>query len=163
MDPRSKTTAAELEQQQTLGLEVFGKVRRSRQTLAEMTAVKASLDQLAGQLKDKPTLQAQREKLATSIGEIQKGSKSAPDVMGLEAASGGLQSALRVVESGDRTTPQQAIEVYQLSDKAASSRIDQWNALKGGELAQFNQALEKAGLHGVKISEIEEAEELLAR
>ena len=161
MDPRSKATQADLEQQKTLGLEVFGQVRRSRQALAEMKAVRANLDLLAGQLKDKPALQAQREKLAASMEEIQKGSKNG---MGLETASGGLQSALRAVESGDRATPQQAIEVYQLSEKAANARVNQWNALKSGELAAFNQALEKAGLHPANVSAIGlDAEELVTQ
>ena len=164
MDPRSKATTAELEQQQNLALEVFGKVRKSRQALAEMTAVKANLDKLAEQLNGKAALQAQMEKLAASIEGIRKGSKSAPDVMGLGAASSGLQSVLRVVESGDRTPPQQAVEVYQLTDKAAATRIDEWTALKDGSLANFNRALEKAGLQAVKIAEIEaETDELLAQ
>ena len=53
--------------------------------------------------------------------------------MGLEAAVNGLQSALRVVEGGDRTTPEQAIEVYRVSDEAAKSRIADWKKLKSGE------------------------------
>ena len=164
MDPRSKATTAALQQQQNLALEVFGKVRKGRQALAEMTAVKANLDKLAEQLNDKAALQAQMEKLAASIEGIRKGSKSAPDVMGLDAASSGLQSVLRVVESGDRTTPQQAVEVYQLTDKAAATRIDEWTVLKDGSLADFNRALEKAGLQAVKIAEIEaETAELLAQ
>ena len=60
---------------------------------------------------------AQAEKLETAIGAIEKGSKAASDALGLEAAVNGLQSALRVVEGGDRTTPEQAIEVYRLSDE----------------------------------------------
>jgi hypothetical protein len=164
MDPRSKATAAELEQQQSLGLEIFGQVRRSRQTLAEMTAVGGSLSKLVSDLKDKPQLKGQAEKLVAAIAAIQKGAKSAPDAMGLEAASGGLQSALRVVESGDRMTPQQAIEVYQVSEKAANAGIDEWRTLKSGELAGFNRELEKVGLKPVQVSAIElEVEELLAR
>jgi hypothetical protein len=164
MDPRSKATAAELEQQQNLGLEVFRQVRGSRMALAEMNAVKANLDKLAQQLNGKPELQAESKKIVGAIDAIQKRSKLAPDAMGLEAASSGLQSVLRVVESGDRTTPQQAIELYGVAQKAANARIDEWTALKAGGLAEFNHALEKAGLHSVDVSSIEaETEELLAQ
>jgi len=155
MDPRSKATVAELEQQQSLGLEIFSQVRRSRQTLAEMGAVRANLEKLSEQLKDKPALQADSKKLSLAIEAIQKGSKSSPDAMGLETASSGLQSALRVVESGDRTTPQQAIEVYQMSQKAASSRVEEWKMLKSEGLAKFNRTLEKAGLKAIQVSAIE--------
>jgi hypothetical protein len=164
MDPRSKATAAELEQQQNLGLEVFQQVRGGRKALAEMNAVKANLDRLAQQLNSKPELQAESKKIVGAIESIQKGSKPAPDAMGLEAASSGLQSVLRVVEGGDRTTPQQAIELYGVAQKAANTRIGEWTALKAGGLAEFNHALEKAGLHFVDVSSIEaETGELLAR
>ena len=86
---------------------------------------------------------------------IEKGSKATPDTMGLAAASSGLQSVLRVVEGGDRTTPQQALDVYKLSDDAAKSRIAEWKALKSGELAEFNRAIKKAGLQPLDISAIE--------
>ena len=164
MDPRSKATAAELEQQQNLGLEVFQQVRGGRKALAEMNAVKADLDRLAQQLNSKPELQAESKKIVRAIEAIQKGSKPAPDAMGLEAASSGLQSVLRVVEGGDRTTPQQAIELYGVAQKAAHARIGEWTALKAGGLAEFNHALEKAGLHFVDVSSIEaETGELRAR
>ena len=61
------------------------------------------------------------------------------------AAGSGLQSALRVVEGGDRTTPQQALEVYRLANDAAKSRIAEWKKLKSGELAEFNRAVERSG------------------
>jgi len=82
--------------------------------------------------------------------------------MALEAAKNGLQSVLRVVEGGDRATPQQAIEVYHLTDEAAKSRIEEWKKLKTGELVEFNRAVEKAGLRPIQISEIE-AEDLISR
>ena len=164
MDPRSKAAAVELEQQQNLGLEVFRQVKESRKARDEMNAVKANLDKLAEQLDGKPELQAESKKIVGAIQAIQKGSKPAPDAMGLEAASSGLQSVLRVVESGDRTTPQQAIELYGVAQKAANARIGEWIALKAGGLAEFNHALEKAGLHSVDVSSIEaETEELLAQ
>jgi len=45
---------------------------------------------------------------------------------------------LRVVEGGDRTTPQQALEVYRISSEAAEVRIAEWDKLKSGKLAEFD-------------------------
>jgi hypothetical protein len=164
MDPRSKVTGAELDQQLSLGLEIFGDVRRSRQALTELHATASSLGKAKGQLKGQPRLLAQAEKLEAAINVIDKGSRATPEAMGLEAASSGLQSVLRVVEGGDRATPEQAIEVYRLTDKAANSRIGEWQILKSGDLAQFNRALEKAGLNKIEISAIESAAaELIAQ
>ena len=50
-----------------------------------------------------------------------------------------------MVEGGDRTTPQQALEVYRLSEDAAKSRIAEWEKLKAGSLAEFNSAMKKIG------------------
>lgn len=162
MDPRSKATSAELEQQQSLGLEIFGEVRYSRRALAELNAAANGAGKLKEQLKNQPQLLAQVENLERAIESILKGNKLVPDAMGLEAATNGLQSVLRVVEGGDRTTPQQAIEVYHLTDEAAKSRIEEWKKLKTGELAEFNRAVEKAGLRPIQISEIE-VEDLWSR
>ncbi len=49
MDPRSKATGVELEQQLSLGLQIFAAVRSSRQALAELNAVKANLGKLKGE------------------------------------------------------------------------------------------------------------------
>ena len=84
--------------------------------------------------------------------------------MGLEAASMGLAAALRVVEGGDRTVPSQAMELYRESSVAATAGMAAWTKLKSTQLVQFNDALQKAGLAPVQISEIEhEAEYLEAR
>ncbi|HEY4933553.1 MAG TPA: hypothetical protein VII23_18465 [Terriglobales bacterium] len=160
MDPRSKATAAELEAQQKLALEIFGEVRRGRQALAELRATSSSLGKLKEQLKGQSQLLVQLEKLETTMGGIAKGSKADPAAMGLEAAVNGLQSALRVVEGGDRTTPEQAIEVYRLSDEATKLRIADWKKLKAGDIAEFNRALAKAGLRPIEISTIEKSVEM---
>jgi photosystem II stability/assembly factor-like uncharacterized protein len=154
MDPRSQATAAELEQQQALGLEIFGEVRKSRQALAEIKSVHGSLATVKSQINRHPKLQAQAEKLEAGMNAIEKGGKDDPAAMGLAAASTGLQSALRVVEGGDRTTPQQAVEVYRQSDDAAKVRIGEWNKLKTGGLTEFNRALEAAGLSPISMSEV---------
>lgn len=104
---------------------------------------------------------AQADKLDATMGAIEKGNKVGSEPMGLEAAVSGLQSALRVVEGGDRTTPEQAIEVYKLSDEAAKSQIAEWKRLKSGEIVEFNNGMEKAGFHPIEISAIEIGVEFL--
>jgi len=141
MDPRSKATAAELAEQQRLALEIYGEAQRAGKALAEMNQAKAHLEN--SQLNGHPELQTQVGKLLAAIAEIQTGKTGS---MGLQEASSGLLAALRVVESGNRTTPQQALDVYRLSSEAARIRTDEWQAIKGGALAKLNQALKKAGL-----------------
>jgi hypothetical protein len=162
MDPRSKATAVELEQQQKLGLEIFGEVQRARQAMAEIKATNSKLVVVTGQLKDRPELRTQAEKLSAAVDAIEKGNKTPADKMGLETATSGLQSVLRVVEGGDRTAPQQALDAYQIVDEAAKRGVEAWKQLKGGDLTAFNQAMQKAGLQPITMLVVEQDGDLAA-
>ena len=143
MDPRSKATAAELAEQQRLGLEIFGETQRVRQAQDQIKATKDALAKLMQKLKEQPQLQAQVEKISAAIADIESGNMAGNT--GLRTAGSGLQAALRVVEGGDRTVPQQAMDVYRMSDEAAKSRIAEWQKLQSGELAELNRELKKSG------------------
>ena len=113
--------------------------------------------QLAGK---NPELLKQVTNLETAIATIEKGSKAPIATTGLEAASIGLASALRVVESSDdRAVPSQAIDVYRESSEAATRAIAEWSQLKADELVKLNNALVRAGLKTIQISQIERAVE----
>jgi photosystem II stability/assembly factor-like uncharacterized protein len=165
MDPRSQATKAELDEQQRLGLEIFGEARRARRALAEITATKQRLTGVKSQLAGKnPELLAQVTSLEAAIAKIEKGSPAPIATMGLETASTGLAAALRVVEGGDRTTPSQALELYHECDEAAKARMADWTKLKSAQLGQLNDALRKAGVTAIKISQIEhEAEYVMSQ
>ncbi len=164
MDPRSSATPKVLAEQLRLGLEIFGEARQGRRTAAEIASVKKHLDELKPQLADKPALLSRVSALETSIGSVEAGSQNAVgSSMGLEAANTGLGASLRVVESGDRTVPSQAIEVYRQSDEAFKARLAEWQNLKTTQLVQLNQALQQAGLPSIQMSQTErDDEELMA-
>jgi photosystem II stability/assembly factor-like uncharacterized protein len=162
MDPRSQATKAELAEQQRLGLEIFAQARLRRKALAEIAVVKKRLSDLKPQLAGKnPELLTQVVSLETAIAKIEKGSHGPIPTMGLEAASAGLAAALRVVESGDRTVPSQALDLYHQSDEAAKAAMTEWTKLKSTQLVQLNDALQKAGIAPAQISEIENEVEYL--
>ncbi len=157
MDPRAQATTAELDEQLRVGLEIFGDVRLSRKTLAEMESVKKRLGALKSQPAAKsPQLQTQIADLEARITKIQRGDKSTPgEISGLESANAGLSAALRVVETSDRALPSQAIELYRQADQAAKTGIEEWSEVKSNDLAKLNQALQKAGAPIIQISELE--------
>jgi hypothetical protein len=128
--------------------------------MAEIAALKKHLEQVQQKLGDhQPELLKQVSELEAAIAKIEKG--SGPSIMGLEAANSGLASALRVVESGNRMAPSQAIEVYRQSDEAAKARIAEWTKLKSTELPRLNNALQKRGVVPIQISQIEREVEYL--
>jgi photosystem II stability/assembly factor-like uncharacterized protein/F0F1-type ATP synthase delta subunit len=163
MDPRSQATRAELEEQLRLGLEFFARVRSSRKALAEIAAVKKRLSEIeAGSLKQHPELLAQVTELNLLIGKIEKGERTTPGaISGLESASSGLGSALRVVESSNRMVPSQAVDLYREADQVAKAAIVAWAQLKTAQLAKLNEALQKAGVAAIQVSEVEHEEEYL--
>ena len=158
MDPRSQITSAELNEQLRVGLQIFGEVRASRKALAEIATVKKHLTEIEGQsLKHRGELLAQVTELNTMINRIERPEKPpAPGaIVGLESAATGLGAALRVVESGDRTIPSQAMELYRDAGKAASDSLAQWDQLKKTQLSKLNEGLKKAGISPIQISELE--------
>ena len=158
MDPRSSATPAELQQQQELGLRIYADTLRSRKAMAEIQAVRKALQSLGQVAASTPQMKRSADKVSQSIAHILSGEKrpDSAEQMGLREANTGLVSALRVVESGDRTVPAQAIELYGQASHAMDTRLRQWDALKTGQLPQFNQELRKSHIAPIQISAIEQ-------
>lgn len=152
MDPRSSATGATLQAQQQLGLRIYGDTLRSRRAMAEIQSVQKELAMLPSRTAGNAALSAAIQSLSQSIDLIVTGTKKAA---GLSGANANLASALGVVESGDRTVPTQALELYRQSLESANRRIEQWGQLKATQLPQLNRQLRKAKLAPLEVSNIE--------
>jgi photosystem II stability/assembly factor-like uncharacterized protein len=162
MDPRSPATPEVLSQQLQLGRQIFDETVEARRALAEITSVQkqlADIQQKLGQQK----LGAQSGQLQSTLTEMQSGigkilankdyvAKEGP---GLQGSYAGLDSALRVVEGGDRVVPSQAIAVYRESSQQVKARIAEWTKFKETKLAQLNQQLRESNFAPIAITEIE--------
>jgi hypothetical protein len=148
MDPRSSATPEVLAQQQKLGLQMYGEAMQTRKALAQLETVSKKLAALKPQLQTShPDLLPQITAVESAMKAIKSGTPGPPGtISGLAAASSALASALRVVESGDRTTPSQALEVYRLADEAAKASLADWQKLQLGALAELNRSLQSQGL-----------------
>ncbi len=148
MDPRSAATPDVLAQQQKLGLQIYADAMQARKALAQMDAVSKKLTAVKPQVqKSHPDLLPQITAVESAMKAIKSGTPGAPGtVSGLASASSALASALRVVESGDRTTPSQALEVYRVAEEAAKSGLADWQKLQSGPLAELNRSLQSKGL-----------------
>ncbi len=157
MDPRSPATAKELDQQQHLGLQIYFEMIAARQAAAEINALQKQLaDLLPGIGETHHDLQAAVSQLQSQLASILSENSDAPhQKMGLQNAATELASALRVVESGDRSIPAQATTVYQESSPAAKARIAEWQQLKAGAVMQLNEQLRRANFSPLTVTEIE--------
>jgi hypothetical protein len=163
MDPRSPATPEVLAQQLKLGQQMFSETIDARRALAEIASVQK---QVAG-IQQKLPLQNAQLKSALSeaesaIGKILTNKEHAADESpGLQDAYAGLVSALRVVESGDRAVPSQAIAVYQESSPQVKARIAEWTRFKQTRLEPINQRLREADVAPIAIAEIDEQVEIV--
>ncbi len=57
--------------------------------------------------------------------------------------------------------PSQAVELYREADQVAKAGIAAWTQLKSAQLAKLNEALQKAGVAAIQVSEVEREEEYL--
>ncbi len=167
MDPRVQADARDLQEQLRLALEIFDQTRFSRKALAEADAVRAQLGEIqqkldASNTQLKSAVEQTQGQLADILKKKDEGTTSA--VMGLEKANTGLAAALRVVESGHRTVPSQAIALYQQSSEQAKLRIAEWSDFKKNRLPGLNEQLRRASLSPIAIVEIEaEVDYLMTR
>ena len=109
------------------------------------------------QLKHNPELAARVEHLERSLKSLLAGGQRAQPGhgRGLEVANTGLSSALRVVESGDRAIPAQAMQLYQQSRAEMKEYLQRWESLKSTEVQQLNEQLRRGGMKPLQLSQIE--------
>jgi len=168
MDPRSPATSEVLAHQLKWGRQMFGEAIEARRALAEIASVQKHLAEVQQKLgQQKVTSQSGQLKSAlaeaeSAIGKILTNKEHAADESpGLQDAYAGLASALRVVESGDRAVPSQAIAVYQESTPQVKARIAEWARFKQTRLSQLNQQLREANSAPIAIAEVERQVEFL--
>ncbi|MGA2353520.1 MAG: hypothetical protein ABSG02_03425 [Terriglobales bacterium] len=160
MDPRSTATPAMLQRQLQLGRQMFTEALEARHALSEIRSVRKELTNV--QQKIGGANAALTSAIADAQSEISKivtNKETAPGEPGaLQDAFTGLASALRVVESGDREVPSQALAVYQQSSERAKAGIAGWEKFKQTKLPELNQKLQQSNMTPLTVSELESDE-----
>jgi len=132
---------------------MFAEAIRSRQALAELHSVQEALTAVADKLgPQQVALKATVSLIQDGIKKILDGNGArSGDALGLQLASSDIASALRVVESGNRTVPSQALAVFDESERAAKLRIAEWSEIKTLRLPDLNNALKQANQRPISI------------
>ncbi|HSY89843.1 MAG TPA: hypothetical protein VK812_00640, partial [Candidatus Binatus sp.] len=157
MDPRSAATPEILQQQLQLGRQIFAETMEARRALAEIASLRKHLADLQRKVGEKDS--AIKPALADAQNEISK-IETRPGAVGessgLQDGFADMAAALRVVESGDRAVPSQAVAVYNESSQRVKAAIGEWNEFKTTKLQRLNQKLSEAGVAPIAISKIEQ-------
>jgi hypothetical protein len=151
MDPRSPATPAVLAQQYELGKQIYDASLETHRVLAEISSVQKQL----AKSQQAPGAQSGQIKAAlaeaqSAIGKILHSTGNTQE-QGLQEAYSNLVSALRVVESGDRTVPSQAIALFQQSSQQIKARIAEWSTFKQTKLPGLNRQLSQGNLESLSI------------
>jgi photosystem II stability/assembly factor-like uncharacterized protein len=166
MDPRSAATPEILQLQLQFGQQIFAETLEARRVLAEIASLRKQLGDLEQKVGEKDSaIKTVLVDAQTEISKIETNPGAGPgQTTGLQDAFADMASALRVVESGDRAVPSQAIAVYDESDQRVKAAIARWNEFKTTKLPRLNQKLAEANLAPIAISEIEqEVQSLMSR
>ncbi len=163
MDPRSAATPETLQQQLQLGQQIFAETLEARRVLAEIASLRKQLGDLEQKIGEKDSaIKSALVDAQTEISKIEARPGAGPgQTTGLQDAFADMASALRVVESGDRAVPSQAIAVYDEAKQRVKAAIAQWNEFKTTKLPRLNQKLAGANLAPIAISEIEQEVQFL--
>jgi photosystem II stability/assembly factor-like uncharacterized protein len=158
MDPRCTATPAIFERQLELGLKMFAEARAARRALGEIASVRKELTGIRQKIGEgNGAVTSAIAEAQAEITKIVTNQESAPgEPGGLQAAFTGLGSALRVVESGDREVPSQAVALYQESSERAKVGIAAWEKFKQTTLRELNLKLQENNIAPVTVAEIEQ-------
>lgn len=164
MDPRSEATPAMLVEQFRLGRQMFEETIDARRALAEINSAQKRLSDALQKAAAQPVeFKSELSDAQSALTQIVT-NKAYPQQQteGLQDAYRGIASALRVVESGDRSTPSQAIELYKQSSEHLKLRLTEWSAFKEKTLPAINRRLQEANLAPINLAEVDEDAEWLA-
>lgn len=128
----------------------------SLHVMAEIKSTQKQLDEIQQKMKQQSG--AQNAKIKSAVVDVQSAieniltnKKDTDDPgLGLQEAYANLGSAFRVVKTGDRAVPSQAIAVYNESSQQVKGRITEWERVKQTRLTQLNEQLRKAHLAPVE-------------
>ena len=160
MDPRATATQQVLEQQFTFAQAIYAQLLASRKAMAELESVESQMKKLDtsdnSDALEKAIHDTQAELENIRGGEQDAHAQGQTHEAGLAEATAGLGTDLRVVESGDRTAPADATEIFTQMKQASQEGIEAWQHFKTADLATLNAELTAAHREPLKIAAIEE-------
>ncbi len=162
MDPRVDASTEVLDRQFATAYSIYVQTLSSRKAMAELESVESQLEKLNSKDENSPPFLT--EAIHNAIVRLQaikggghaENEKKEGSEHGLAEANAGLGSALRMVESGHRTAPTQAIVIADEMGKSARALTAAWQTFKTAELSDVNSALTRANRKPLQIAAIEE-------
>jgi photosystem II stability/assembly factor-like uncharacterized protein len=150
MDPRKKTSLADLERQFAVSQRAADAMKRVFAAAAKGTEIEKQLSGLTPSAADQAAVDAFRQHLTEVLGKADLGYGAAstpmdPDTTSLRHLSGKLRMVLYALQSADAApTPDQEAALTHFEGTLAATE-QQWNTLLTVDLPKLNEQLKQAG------------------
>jgi hypothetical protein len=159
MDPRVRSTQADLLQQYTLSKQLYDDMATASKGLEQVRALREKLRQLrqsASQGGAADAITAFDQKLAAlegagggGRGGGGRGAATGPDT--IATVNGSLGVLMRLIQEADVAPTTQAIAASADRRKAMASLLQRWATMKSQDLVTLNTQLKQAGLSELKV------------
>jgi len=149
-------------------MKIHEQLKRTHQSVLEIRDVRKQIKDLTRRLGDDPSKKAivdsgkALDKKMTAVEEeiIQTKSKAPQDPLNYSIKLNDKLAALgSTVESADSAPTKQAYEVFDSLSQRLQPQLTQWNAIKSGDLARFNDLVRQSVPPVIVTSEPKAAEE----
>jgi photosystem II stability/assembly factor-like uncharacterized protein len=151
MDPRVKTSPADLERQFALGTQLAGMFSESSEAVLQARSASEQLDKLAQQTKGNlnASMKELKEKLQQLLEGQEEGSAAPSKMPGLADLNETISSLYTSVWQADQAPTKAQTDAIQKAEAQLRPLMHQWNQIKG-ELPAVNIRLRSANLPEVR-------------
>jgi hypothetical protein len=151
IDPRVKTSQADLQKAFDLSLKLYAAVGDSSQAVNQARSVHEQLEDLAGSAP--PTLKEALEALNGKISELLDGRKSSSEETetALSSANSDVIALYKEVEKADAAPTVAQQQAFTAVSGKLASALREWEELKRDQIANINQQLHSAGKPEIRL------------
>lgn len=154
MDPRVKTSRADLEQQFAQAKSLYGELIRATEALHEIKELREQLKERKSQApvaNAEPSIESKLDAIAGPEGGMRGFGRgpTPPPSLGLVRMQ--LARLEHSIESADAAPTAAQVEACDSSSKSLRDLLDQWQALKKTDLNALNKQLERAHLAAIDL------------
>jgi hypothetical protein len=149
IDPRVKTSAADLGRQFELDRKIAGALHKDYEALQQVRSLRSQLKSLAGHAAIAKTAAELEAKAAPIEGEEDGyGTRylSTPEGRSLSRLNSGLSTLVSALDTADAAPTTQQVAMFGELDKALDEQLSAWGQLKSKDIPELNEQLKKAGL-----------------
>jgi hypothetical protein len=153
MDPRVKASAADLQQQFNLEMDLVSGVSQSSEAVTQARSIREQIAKLtnAGSSPLKEQLGALDNKVSELLDRVKKPAAGGDKEPSLTDTNGNLLELYKQVEQADAAPTQAQVEASTKTETGLTSMLTHWNDMKNKDIPVVNEQLKSGGLPALRL------------